>query len=118
MGFNKGIERGLAIVLALLWVACSQKEARVPTVERDLTITPENAFTQLFLDSTQLAGYVEEESLDDSLTHLLYNFYNSRNYQLAWFTEDGVAEQTQAFYTLYHKYITNTKASRMVWPNS
>lgn len=118
MVFNIRVKLGVAIILSLLWAACSQKEAKVLKIERDLTITPANAFTQLFLDSVQLARYIEEGELNDSLTHLLYNFYNSRNYQLAWFTEDGVAEQTQAFYTLYQQYITDIQDSSLVLPDS
>lgn len=118
MFFKVRVKLGLAVVFLLLGTACSQQEAQVITIERDLTITPTNAFTQLFLDSLQLAQFIEDGELEDSLTHLLYNFYNSRNYQLAWFTEDGVAEQTQAFYTLYQQYMTDIQDSSLVLPDA
>src|SRR5690554_1612240 len=81
MFFKARLKLGPAVVFFLLWTACSQQGAQVVKIERDLTITPTNAFTQLFLDSLQLAQYIEEAELADSLSHLLYNFYNSRNYQ-------------------------------------
>lgn len=118
MFFKVRVILGLAVVFLLLGTACSKQEAQVIKIERDLSITPTNAFTQLFLDSLQLAQYIEDTELGDSLTHLLYNFYNSRNYQLAWFTEDGVAEQTQAFYTLYQQYMTDIQDSSLVLPDS
>src|SRR5690606_30455654 len=84
--------------LTTLSFSCTQKQSQpVIKVERDTTITVANAFTNLFLDSSLVAKHIEEGQLDDSLAVLLQNFYNSRNYQMAWFTEDGAAEQTQAF---------------------
>jgi len=109
----------IAIVcLAALMSSCTQKSSR-PIVEitRDTTITEVNAFTNLFLDSAQVARYINDKILEDSVSLLLRNFYNSRNYQLAWFTEDGVAEQTQAFYNLHRQYINEFKDSTLMFPS-
>src|SRR5690606_9179569 len=70
------------------------------------------------LDSLMLAEYIHEGQLEDSLSLLMRNFYNSRNYQMAWFTEDGVAEQTQAFYTLHQQYIREFQDSSRRFPQT
>src|SRR5690606_15293583 len=82
----------------------------------DTSITPDNAFTNLFLDSGLVADYIKREQLGDSVSNLLRNFYNSRNFQLAWFTEDGVAEQTQAFFTLHQQYVDDFQDSSLMFP--
>lgn len=106
------------VVLVSISFSCSQKQSPpVIVVERDTTITAVNAFTNLFLDSSALADYIHEAQLDDSLALLMQNFYNSRNYQMAWFTEDGVAEQTQAFYTLHQQYIKEFQDSSHIFPH-
>lgn len=107
----------LLIFFMVLWMpTCTQKESASVLVERDTSITPDNAFTGLFLDSVLLADYIEKENLQDSVGLLFHNFYNSRNFQLAWFTEDGVAEQTQGFFTLHQQYIDEFKDSSLMFP--
>lgn len=97
--------------------SCTQKQSQsIIIVERDTTITAVNAFTNLFLDSSLVARYIQEGQLDDSLSVLMQNFYNSRNYQMAWFTENGAAEQTQAFYTLHQQYIKAFQDSSRMFP--
>lgn len=104
----------------LVSFSCTQKQSQSITkaekIERDTTITVVNAFTNLFLDSSVVAQYIEEGQLDDSLSVLIRNFYNSRNYQMAWFTEDGAAEQTQAFYTLHQQYVKEFQDSSRMFP--
>lgn len=100
-----------------LGLSCTQKQSQsIIKVHRDTTITEVNAFTNLFLDSALVADYVEQAQLEDSLSLLIQNFYNSRNYQMAWFTEDGAAEQTQAFYTLHQQYIKESQDSSKLFP--
>lgn len=103
-------------LIFLVIAACTQNRSHEIKIERDIYITPANAFTLLSLDSSQLAQYSETEQLGDSVSLLLENFYNSRNYQLAWFTEDGIAEQTQAFYTLQQQYIQEFRDTSFIFP--
>ncbi len=110
---------GLLAVIALMAISfsCTKKQpASVIKVPRDTTITSVNAFTNLFLDSALVGQYIHDSQLGDSLSLLMRNFYNSRNYQMAWFTEDGVAEQTQAFYTLHQQYIKEFQDSSHMFP--
>src|SRR5690606_36306361 len=116
--FLFGKDKLLAFFLIMVFgFSCKQPRSEpMVTVERDTTITAGNAFTNLFLDSATVARYIQEGELGDSLSLLMQNFYNSRNYQMAWFTEDGVAEQTQAFYTLHQQYVKEFQDSSRMFP--
>lgn len=116
--FLFGKDKLLAFFLIMVFgFSCKQPRSEpMVIVERDTTITAGNAFTNLFLDSATVARYIQEGELGDSLSLLMQNFYNSRNYQMAWFTEDGVAEQTQAFYTLHQQYIREFQDSSRMFP--
>ncbi len=104
----------LLLVVSFLLIHCSQKKSRVVATQRDTTITKANAFSELFLDSTRLEQFVTEHKMEDSAANLLRNFYNSRNYQFAWFTKDGLAEQGRAFWNLYNNYINFSKDSSLI----
>ena len=43
--------------------------------------------------------------MPDSVAKRLRNFYNSRNYQYAWFTNEGFNEQAQIFWNLQSDYL-------------
>ena len=68
---------------------------------RDLSITSENAYSDLFLDSTALENFISSEKLNDSIATGLRNFYNVRNYQFAWFNSEGFTEEGRGFWSLY-----------------
>lgn len=93
----------LLILLSVLIVNCKRKEEK--KVERDITITPKNAVTKLYVDSIQLEKYIESHQLEDSSANRLRNFYNSRNFQFAWLAETGLAEQAKVFYELDKNYV-------------
>ena len=73
--------------------------------KRDLSITPANSYNNLFLDSTDVEKFIAEKKLNDTLTRRIRSFYNSRNYQFAWFASDGLTEQARQFWNL-HQYFT------------
>ncbi len=52
-------------------------------VVRDNTITPANAYSEIFLDSVLLEDFIAKEVKTDSIAHYMRNFYNSRNYNFA-----------------------------------
>ena len=85
-------------------VQCHHEE--VKKIERDITITPKNAVTQLNVDSLQMEKYISTKQLDDSSASRLRNFYNSRNFQFAWLAEKGLAEQAKVFYDLDKNYVS------------
>lgn len=68
---------------------------------RDISITKANAYSDLFLDSMAVEGFIAEQKLNDTASTGMRNFYNARNYQYAWFASDGLTEQALAFRNLY-----------------
>ena len=93
-------------LLVILFANCKQKEEN--KVVRDTTITPKNAVTRLYVDSAEMEKYIAGHQLEDSSANRLRNFYNSRNFQFAWLSETGLAEQAKVFYELDRNYITSS----------
>jgi murein L,D-transpeptidase YcbB/YkuD len=99
------------IALALIAITACNDESRQgggstaskekDLLPRDLSITKVNAYSDLFLDSTAVEGFIAEQKLNDTVSTGIRNFYNTRNYQYAWFASDGLTEQALAFRNLY-----------------
>jgi murein L,D-transpeptidase YcbB/YkuD len=102
------------LILFFVLGGCKRNQANVTSTTRDTTINRTNAFSELTLDSTRLEKFITEQNLDDSAALQMRNFYNTRNYHFAWFTEDGLAEQARAFWNLHNSYINNTKDSSLM----
>jgi murein L,D-transpeptidase YcbB/YkuD len=73
---------------------------------RDVSITPANAYNDLFLDSTAVEAFIAEHKVPDSISRRIRSFYNTRNYQFAWFSSKGLTEQARGFWNL-HDYHTS-----------
>lgn len=74
--------------------------AQAPVVPRDISITRDNAFNDLFLDSTAIGQFIVSEKLNDNTAAALRNFYSVRNYEFAWFNSSGMIEQAFNFHSL------------------
>ena len=72
---------------------------------RDLSITKNNSYSDLFLDTTAVSNFITQNKVPDSIANRLESFYNTRNYQFAWFSSDGLTEQARGFWNL-HDYVT------------
>ena len=103
-----------AVLLLMVLNSCNQSESRTIVTKRDTTITPVNAFTTLKLDSSIIENFITQHKLADTSANRLRSFYNSRNYQYAWFTEEGIAEQTQAFWNLHNAFLNYSKDSSLL----
>jgi len=77
--------------------------------ERDVGITPSNSYSDLFLDTAVLQNFINQNKIPDSIASRLESFYNTRNYQFAWFSKDGLTEQARGFWNL-HDYVTTYEA--------
>ena len=77
--------------------------------EIDASITASNSYSDLFLDTTALENFIEQNKIPDSIGRRLESFYNTRNYQFAWFSKDGLTEQARGFWNL-HDYVTTYEA--------
>ncbi len=107
----------ILIILSLFFIACkegknqeenkstSKSEKQKKVSKRDLSITSSNSYSDVFMDSMQLMKYLEENKVDDGVWRRMISFYNSRNYQFAWFNSTGLTEQGRGFWNL-HQYST------------
>src|SRR3954462_3135933 len=88
--------------LITCFFSCEDRKAMASEViERDTTITPANSVTNLHVDSTVLQQFVNSNANDGKIKNQLVVFYNARNYQYAWFDEDGITEHAEAFWNLH-----------------
>lgn len=99
-----------AILTSLFIISCKDKnsdsdpetgEKEKKMTLRDRSITPDMAYSDLFLDSTAMETYIAEQKLSDSVSRRMRSFYNARNYQYAWFSTSGLSEQARCFWNQY-----------------
>src|SRR5690606_11320564 len=109
---------GIVLTATLGVLSCqssSKKEKTVkeekPVTKVDVTIDTTNAFNSLFIDSFVVKDIVHQLDLGDTLTNRIRSFYNSRNYQYAWFSEEGLPEHTISFWNLLKNYLNYSKDS-------
>ncbi|MEJ7627297.1 MAG: L,D-transpeptidase family protein [Ferruginibacter sp.] len=72
-------------------------------VVRNIDITPANAYSDLFLDSSAVDQYISSNNLTEEEQKSVKSFYNYRNLQFAWFTTQGFTEQAKGFWNLQDK---------------
>jgi murein L,D-transpeptidase YcbB/YkuD len=90
-----------------------EKEEKKVT-SRDYSITPENAYNNVFLDSNAMERYISRRNIDDKkIARRIRSFYNARNYQYAWFSSDGITEQTRFFWNQYEYAVNHQKDSTL-----
>jgi uncharacterized protein YcfL len=99
------------IVVIFLLTNCKGQPTKNTSSFRDTSITASNSFSELFLDSAKLETFIVDEHMHNVSAKRLRNFYNSRNYQFAWYTKDGLAEQTRTFLNLHDSFIQLTSDS-------
>ena len=87
----------------------SKTELEKKVTKRDFTITPANAYNDIFLDSLAMEKFVLDTKQNDRIIRRMRSFYNARNYQYAWFASDGLTEQARGFWNLQSYYTTLNK---------
>ena len=114
----KKIFTSAAIVCSLL-IACNNNaqnnnghdggntQTEKKMTKRDFSVTPQNAYNDIFLDSSNMEKLLAEKKIPDSLSRRIRSFYNARNYQFAWFSSQGLTEQALTFWNI-HNYETTT----------
>ncbi|MEO8413419.1 MAG: L,D-transpeptidase family protein [Ginsengibacter sp.] len=104
----------IPVLFCLVLFACNHSKSKPQRkIIRDTTINNKNSFSELSLDSLKLEKYISDNSFTDSAAANMRNFYNSRNYHFAWFTNSGLAEQTRAFWNLHNNELMSTKDSSL-----
>jgi len=76
----------------------SAKEKKIS--KRDYSITGDNAYNNLFFDSSNLENFIQKNNIPDSTARYMRSFYNTRNYEYAWFSPDGLTEQAYGFWSI------------------
>ncbi|HEY0434402.1 MAG TPA: hypothetical protein VGC95_11045, partial [Chitinophagaceae bacterium] len=111
----------VAGILAILFAACNYNDAgkndATTTTEkkeksitsRDVTINASNSYSDLFMDTSALGNFIRDKKVPDSLADRMRSFYNSRNFEYAWFNTDGLTEEARAFWNLYDYVTSNRK---------
>src|SRR5258705_10381577 len=68
--------------------------------KRDYSITKKNGYNDLFIDSAEVENFMRKNNIADSVARRIRSFYNTRNYQFAWFSSNGLTEQAFGFWSL------------------
>lgn len=102
-----------------LIIQCRHRSSKTlpVTVLRDSSITRQNAYSDLFLDSLKMEAYLKEEVESDSTRIYIRNFYNSRNFSFAWFNKDGLTVQAEGFWNIFNQYVNNTGDRSVYYPH-
>lgn len=101
---------GCCLVLSCTDQSGTQEEkAEKQISKRVVSITPSNSYSTLFLDSANMEKFIVDKKIPDSIARRIRSFYNTRNYQFAWFSGDGLTEQARGFWNL-HDYVTTYNA--------
>ncbi len=83
--------------------------------DRDYSISKANAYNDLFLDSLAMEDYISKRQLaDKKIARRIRSFYNARNYQYAWFSSNGLTEQSRFFWNQYDYAVTHLKDTSLV----
>ncbi len=101
-----------------LLAACNNIDNTLETVETNearLTV-PEpieavEMVADLFLDSTALEAFIASHSIEPEKAVYLRDFYQSRQYQFAWFSKKGLDEHGRSFWNLHNAYLNYSRDS-------
>lgn len=85
-------------------------ENKKQVTARDYSVTKANAYNDMFLDSMAMERYITNRQLSDKkISRRIRSFYNARNYQYAWFSTNGLTEQTRFFWNQYDYALNHLK---------
>lgn len=95
----------LVILLSVIYSCGPGHEPVIEPVPRDVSVTVENSYTKIFIDSMLVEKFIGEEQINDTTAQQIRNFYNKRNYSYAWFTDTGFTVQAQAFWSIHNNHL-------------
>ena len=106
----------ILIAVPFIFIACnnaadttgesSKKNKKLSS--RNYGINRSNSYSDLFFDSAAVEKIIGEKKIPDSIAWRIRSFYNTRNYQFAWFSSDGLTEQARGFWNLHNNYTSST----------
>jgi murein L,D-transpeptidase YcbB/YkuD len=92
----------------------NQKKAKKVT-DRDYSIIPAVAYNDVYLDSLAMERYIQRRDIQEKkIARRIRSFYNARNYSYAWFSRDGITEQTRFFWNQYDYAVTHRRDSALI----
>src|SRR4051794_38283106 len=106
----------ISTLLLFFLFACknqNNKEQKKKEVEIDKSITPVNAFNNLFLDSNKIKDFIANHSDYSAFGQQFQEFYMQRNYEYAWFDTSGIGEQAINFVNLLNSTIADLNDSSL-----
>ncbi|HEX6845881.1 MAG TPA: L,D-transpeptidase family protein [Chitinophagaceae bacterium] len=108
----------LSSLLTLSLYSCKQtdNEAHGQISNRDTSIKSGTSYSDLFFDSTVMEKFLAGRQMHDSLKKRMRSFYNARNYQFAWFFDEGMADYASSFYGAYNDYISYSQDTALKNP--
>ena len=95
--------------LILCCFACKQKKQK--QTNRDTSINQNTSFNNLFFDSTEIDKFLNADSSFSKYKEQFHEFYRERNYEFAWFDNNGLAEQAHHFYNLLNSAVAEFQDS-------
>jgi murein L,D-transpeptidase YcbB/YkuD len=101
----------LLAIIPLAWLACHNKKKK--EILQDVSITRQTSFNNLFLDSTRLENFINNNDTFKNYRTQYFDFYKQRNYEYAWFDSAGLAEQAGNFINLLDNTITSLADSTL-----
>ena len=110
------MRKSLAVVLPLFLlflVACNNNTRQKKEVAIDKSITPANAFNNLFLDSNKINDFLSAQPEYAAFAGQYQDFYKQRNYEYAWFDTSGIGEQAVNFVNLLSSTIADLNDSSL-----
>jgi murein L,D-transpeptidase YcbB/YkuD len=108
-----------ALLALIVFTSCKTRSRRIwqrivnsekveeDVYARDYSITKENAYNDIFLDSAGFEKFIADNAMVDSISENMRDFYNMRNFEYAWFDSKGLTEQALGFRSL-HKFKTDS----------
>ena len=101
-------------LLVLFYIFCNPIKAKESL--RDSSINSKTSFNNLFLDSSYLENFILQQDSLKKYYSDIFDFYSQRNFEFAWFDEDGLTEQAHNFYNLQNDLIANLADSTLYNP--
>src|SRR6185437_16425006 len=103
--FQKVMKQVSLIVTILFFlVGCSSvthPNPHVSTTPYSDTSNPAARYTSLTIDTTTLSRFIKNEVHDPNDARRIRAVYAGRNFQFAWFDEQGLTEQGEAYWNLH-----------------
>lgn len=106
----------MQIVLLLGLAACGQASVQTMHIEdqtykRPPVVQTATDVVDQYLDSAAIEQFIAEHKLESRRADQIRRFYESRDYQYAWFDNDGLAQQARSFWNMHNHYRNYAKDS-------